>query len=155
MEPLPDWLGRDLVAGGLPWAAATPGSFPGFLDRYTLHDASWIGLFAEPDQHATLLLHWAAYWLQGEPSEPGHRTADAPILAVRFEGVERSDVRLRCRTLTGVVSGPTNRAADWHRTQLSDRHGGEATMVHAPTVRLLCLSAGRELLPVLVPAEMV
>jgi len=52
-----------------------------------------------------------------------------------------------------VVSGAANRAADRHRTQLTDRAGGEATMVHSPAVRLLCLSEARDPLPLPVPAE--
>lgn len=149
MVNCPDWLGRDLLAGGLPWAAATPGSLPGFLERYTLERASWIGLFAEPGRCATLLLRWDDY---GRQAEPSGGMAGA-ILAIRFEPLERSDVRLRDRVIAAVVSGAANRAADRHRTQLTDRAGGEATMVHSPAVRLLCLSEARDPLPLPVPAE--
>ena len=31
-------------------------ALPAFLDRYTLHDSYWIGLYAEPGRCATLLL---------------------------------------------------------------------------------------------------
>ena len=149
MRTCPDWLGRDLLAGGLPWAAALPASLPPFLERYALDGAVWIGLYAEPDRCATLLLHWE------ERGRPADAPPGAAILAVRFESLERSDVHLRGRAIAAARSGPTSRAADHHRTQLTDRHGGEATLVHSPAVRLLCLSPSREPLPLLVPAETV
>lgn len=147
MDRYPDWLGRDLVAGNLPWSEGVPTSLPGLLDRYTLRDAWWIGLYAEPGRSATLLLRWDA----GQP--PGD--AARPILVLRFDALERCEVRLRDRLLASARSGPTNRAADAHRTHLVDHHGGEATLLHSPGVRLLCLSDTREPLPLLVPAETV
>ena len=41
------------------------------------------------------------------------------------------------------MSGPTTRVADWHRTQVEDRRGGGAALLHAPGVRLLCLAQDR------------
>jgi len=155
MDHYPDWLGRDLVAGSLPWSQGVPASLPAFLDRYTLHDAYWIGLYAEPGRGATLLLRWGTFWTQGEVPFPGSRVAEWPILAVRFDALERSEVRLRDHGLASARSGPTNRAADSHRTHLVDHHGGEATLIHTPGVRLLCLSRAREPLALLVPAETV
>ena len=153
MDHYPEWLGRDLLAGELPWAGAIPGSLPSFLDRYTLDGARWVGLYAEPGQCATLLLRWDPSVLDEvhHPAGPD----GGPILAIRFESLERCEVRLRARGLASVLSGPTNRAADWHRTQLADVRGGEATMIHSPAIRLLLLSATRKALPLLVPAETV
>jgi hypothetical protein len=155
MEHFPDWLGHDLVAGVLPWEQGVPCSLATFLERHQLHDARWIGLYAEPEQSATLLLEWGDY--PGQPDSP-HREViaiDAPVLAVRFDSLERSEIKLRDHVLASVISGATNRAADSHRTQLVDRHRGEATLLHSPGVRLLCLSRSREVLPLLVPAETV
>jgi hypothetical protein len=155
MDHYPDWLGRDLVAGNLPWSEGVASSLPAFLDRYTLHDSYWIGLYAEPGRCATLLLRWDTFWTQGEVPFPGSLVAEWPLLAVRFDALDRSEVRLRDHGLASALSGPTNRAADAHRTHLADHHGGDATLVHAPGVRLLCLSRSREPLPLLVPAETV
>jgi hypothetical protein len=143
MDTYPDWLGRDLLAGTLPWAQALPSSMAAFLDRFDLHDSTFVGLFAEAERDATLLLRWllpddAAEWL---------------LLAVRFDGLERSEVKLRSRGIASAVSGPTSRAADWHRTHLEDRRGGGATLLHAPGVRLLCLTPDRAVRPLPVPAE--
>ncbi|HYC34078.1 MAG TPA: hypothetical protein VEB59_17430 [Gemmatimonadales bacterium] len=150
MVHYPDWLGRDLLAGSLPWIEAVSGSLPAFLDRYALDESHWIGLYAEPGQCATLLLRWDA------PAEcRGPALSTGAVLAIRFESLERCDVRLRDRDIVSAVSGATNRAADCHRTQLTDRQGGEATLVHSPPIRVLCLSASREPLPLLVPAGMV
>lgn len=137
MESLPAWLGHDLLAGALPWAQAAPATLGAFLERYTLRDASWLGLYTEPERQATLLLRWQEH----------------SLLAVRFDALERCEVKLRDAGIASAVSGPTNRAADAWRTHLVDRRGGEATLIHSPGVRLLRLSPHRELLPILVPAE--
>ena len=154
MGHYPDWLGHDLVAGTLPWAHGLPASLAGFLERYNLQDARWIGLYAEPERSATLLLDWNGYWSQSEPAGPA-RAAGPALLAVRFDSLERSEIKLRDHVLSTFVSGATNRAADAHRTHLTDRHRGEATLLHSPGVRLLCLSREREPLPLLVPVEAV
>jgi hypothetical protein len=152
MEQLPLWLGQDLLAGTLPWMHGAPSSLSTFLERYTLDAARWIGLYAEREQSATMLLEWTDYWAQTDPGGVGHGTPP-PVLAVRFDALNRSEIRLRDHALSSFVSGATNRAADFHRTHLIDRHRGEATLLHSPGVRVLCLSFDRELLPLLVPAE--
>ncbi|HUF35968.1 MAG TPA: hypothetical protein VMN37_08460 [Gemmatimonadales bacterium] len=141
----PEWLGRDLLAGSLPWEQAVPASLATFLERHSLHESFWIGLYAEPERSATLLLESAI----------GGRVEECPILAIRFDALERSEVKLRDRGLESAVSGPINRAADTHRTHLVGRHGGDATLVHSPGARILCLGRDREVLPALVPAETV
>jgi hypothetical protein len=145
MKAFPDWLGRDLLAGTLPWELGLPASLESFLDRFTLHDAVWIGLYTETERNATLILRWTP------PAPP----ADPHLLAIRFEGLERADVKLKVSELENVVSGPTSRAADWHRTQVEDRRGGGAALLHAPSVRLLCLTHDRVPLALPVPAETV
>ena len=77
------------------------------------------------------------------------------LIAHEDDALDRCEIRLREHALSSFVSGATNRAADSHRTHLVDRHRGEATLLHAPGVRLLCLSRHREALPLMVPAETV
>ncbi len=144
MKPFPDRRGRDLLAGTLPWELGLPSSLESFLDRFTLHDSQWIGLYTEPQSTATLILRW---------TPPA--TADPHLLAIRFEGLERADVKLEANELESVVSGPTSRAEDWHRTQVEDRRGGAAALLHTPNVRLLCLTHDRVHLTLPVPAETV
>ena len=141
----PEWLGHDLLAGALPWGQATPGSLSGFLERYTLRHARWVGLYLEPVRAATLLLRW-----NGGPEAEDLR---GTILAIRFDALERSEVKLRERDIASAVSGPTSRAADVFRTHLVDRQGGDAMLLHSPGVRLLCMTPARQALPILVPAE--
>ena len=143
----PEWLGRDLVAGSLPWSEAVPASLSALLQHYTLRDAHWIGLYAEPGPGATLLLCWSTVHGVEDP--------EWSILAARFDALERCEIRLRAQELATVLSGPTSRAAASHRTHLVDLSGGDATLVHSPGVRLLCLSPTRDVLPLLVRAETV
>jgi len=145
MDQYPDWLGHDLVAGTLPWEQGLPSSLAAFLDRFTLHDSRWIGLFFEQERNATLMLRWT----------PPTGAAEWHVLAIRFDGLERAEVKLRSSDIVTAVSGPTSRAADWHRTQVEDQRGGGASLLHAPNVRLLCLTRDRALLTLPVPAETV
>jgi hypothetical protein len=154
MQRLPEWLGQDLVAGTLPWTNGSPSSLSTFLERYSLSACRWIGLYAEPERSATLLLDWTDYGAQSE-SDGDETALEGAVLAVRFDALDRSEIKLRDHALASFVSGATNRAADSHRTHLVDRHRGEATLLHAPGVRLLCLSRHREALPLLIPAETV
>jgi len=140
MDHHPEWLGRDLVAGTLPWEQSVASSVAAFLERFSLQDSHWVGLYSEPEQVSTLLLLW---------SPEGRRC----VLAVRFDALERAEVKLRESRIAGAVSGPTSRAADWHRTHIEDRQGGGATLLHAPNVRLLCLAQDRTAVPLPVPAE--
>ncbi|MBA3258738.1 MAG: hypothetical protein H0T68_04645 [Gemmatimonadales bacterium] len=153
MDHYPEWLGHDLVAGSLPWEQALSSSLAGFLGRFTLRDSHWIGLYHQPVHGATLLLRW-----DPREAEIEQRFSDSPpvewlLLAVRFDGLERMDLKLRERRIATAVSGATSRAADVHRTHLEDRRGGVATMLHAPNVRLLCLTPDRAPLTLAVPAE--
>jgi hypothetical protein len=145
MKAYPDWLGRDLLAGTLPWELGLPSSLETFLDRFTLHDSQWIGLYTETERNGTLLLRWTP------PALP----AETHLLAIRFEGLERAEVKLKAGELESVVSGATSRAADRHRTQVEDRRGGGAALLHAPNVRLLCLTLDRVHVALPVPAETV
>lgn len=149
MYQYPEWLGHDLVAGTLPWEQALPSSLSAFLERFTLSESRWIGLYTETDHNATLLLRWAA--VRAEGALPGGATGWL-LLAIRFDALERADVKLRESTIASALSGAATRAADWHRTQLEDRRGGSATLLHAPNVRLLCLTRARLPLPLPVPA---
>jgi hypothetical protein len=143
MDAYPEWLGHDLLARTLPWDQGLPSSLEIFLDRFTLRDSGWIGLYTETGRNATLILRWT-------PPAPA---ADWHLLAIRFEGLERAEVRLKASEIESVVSGPTSRAANWHRTQVEDRRGGGAGLVHAPNVRLLCLTRDRTPVTLPVPAE--
>lgn len=142
MEHYPEWLGRDLLAGALPWEHALPTSMAAFLDRFDLTDSTFIGLFADVEHSGTLLFRWHL-----PDSSAGE------LLAARFDALERADVKLRSRGIASAVSGPTTRVADWHRTHFEDRRGGGATLLHAPGVRFLCLTSERAVVPLPVPAE--
>jgi hypothetical protein len=153
MDAFPEWLGHDLLAGTLPWEQGLPTSLATFLDRFTLQDATWIGLYSEPEQLATLLFHWDPLQSEGQKSVPLAGAAVGLLLAVQFDALERAEVKLRHNRITSAVSGATSRAADLHRTHLEDRRGGGATLHHAPNVRLLCLTRERTLLALPVAAE--
>lgn len=153
MYQYPEWLGLDLISSTLPWEQGLPASLAAFLERFDLRGSSWIGLYAEPEHNATLLLRWDAHPAEGQEPAPEHPGSDWLLLGVRFDALERAEVKLRDSVLASAVSGATSRAADWHRTQLEDRRGGSAILLHAPTVRLICLTWDRVPLALPVPAE--
>jgi len=153
MEHYPEWVGHDLVAGSLPWEQALASSVAAFLGRFTLRDSHWIGLYHQPEHGATLLLRWDPREAEIESSFPGSGAAEWLLLAIRFDALERMDLKLRERRIATAVSGATSRAADVHRTHLEDHRGGIATVLHAPDVRLLCLTPDRAPLTLAVPVE--
>jgi hypothetical protein len=153
MSHHPEWLGRDLVAGALPWEQGLPSSLAAFLNRFTLRDSRWIGLYHEAEHAATLLLRWDTSQDATREPLPGAETAEWLLLAIRFDALERVEVKLRDDRIADAVSGATNRAADLHRTHLEDRRGGGVTLLHAPGTRLLCLTEARAPLSLPVPAE--
>lgn len=56
------WLSDLIVNESQGWQDAATGTLPQFLDRYTLHDSTWLGLFAVPNWEAVLVLQWDSFW---------------------------------------------------------------------------------------------
>ena len=144
MDYYPDWLGRDLVADRFPWNEDLV-RLDKFFEHYTLHDSYWIRLYAEPQHEATLLLRWDTFWTNDRVPFPGSAVAEWPILAIRLLDVRESAVEL---LESGIAAAECQTAGDHLRTTVEDHAGGNAVLVHAPAVRMICLSRDRETLAI-------
>jgi hypothetical protein len=130
----------------LPWSQASPTTLPTFFAAYTLHDSSWITLNTDPlyDGEARAVLQWDTHWTGGRVPYPGDLVANWPILIIKFERVSsilfqgfEGDCPPR-----GVDAATTDVVSpERHRTLIEDHYGGRVELLHAPSVRLLCLSS--------------
>lgn len=156
----PPWLAGDLLADSIPWDRAVQTTLSAFFADYTLHDSSWIGLTLDPvyDGGATAIIRWDTIWTDGRVPFPGSRVAEWPILLIRFAGVSRVEQagydRMPDAPSRGIDAATTTEDAvsdetpARHRTVIEDHFGGALTLVHAPTVKLLCLARDRTVLAI-------
>ena len=89
----PDWIYRAIVEDSLPWRAGKKGSFEEFDKTYTLHDSSWIGLFAGMalDSSLTLAVIWDPYWVPDEVHRSTPNVKEWPFLFIKIGNVQEID----------------------------------------------------------------
>ena len=80
------WVASAIVNGDLPWNSALRISFEEFSKKYTLHDSTWVGVFADVayDNSLVLAFKWDSIWLPAGIYPPSQRVADWPILFIRI-----------------------------------------------------------------------
>ena len=85
----PEWLGPRLIDDAVEWSSAVATSLVSFLEQYTLHDSTWIGLHLQLDQAgaAIAVIRFDAFWTEGRVPHPGDLVAEWPIILIRFSGV--------------------------------------------------------------------
>lgn len=147
----PAWLGPDLLWDDFPWEAGVATSLGAFLESYTLHDSSWVGLFLDPDQNASAVavVRWDTFWAEGRVPFPGSAVAEWPFLLIRFSGLRGirfagygAQARdLSPRTISAARSEAIETGA--HRSVFEDIFDGSVEVEHDPLVDLLCLERDR------------
>jgi hypothetical protein len=80
------WVASAIVNGDLPWNSALRISFEEFSKKYTLHDSTWVGIFADVayDKSLVLAFKWDSVWLPEGIYHPSERVANWPILFIRI-----------------------------------------------------------------------
>jgi hypothetical protein len=74
-----------LLASKLHWVAAQPGTLAHFLEQYSVHDSSWIGVWIDPlEEQAILAFEWDAFWTEGRVLYPSNQVAYWPTLLIRL-----------------------------------------------------------------------
>lgn len=152
----PDWLGRDVFAGVLPWERALTTTISSFLQQYSFHDSYWIGLFLESNSNGVMIVRWDTFWTEGRVPFPGSMVAEWPILILRLSRLQHVEVALREDGLAGVTSSPLTEQevqslsveGDLHRTQIDDHSGGVVQLCHEPNIALLCFNRQRDILEI-------
>lgn len=91
---LPDWTYRAIVEDLLPWQAGRTCSFDEFEKTYTLHDSSWIGLFAgiNLDSNVTLSIIWDPFWMPDEVHRSTSIVKEWPLLFIKIRDVQEIDI---------------------------------------------------------------
>ncbi|MDR3764009.1 MAG: hypothetical protein P4M01_07935 [Acidobacteriota bacterium] len=81
-------LAHRIVEGYLPWDRAVEFHVDAFLERYTLHDSMWIGLYTDCGQEDTAIavIILDLVW-NPSVSTPTSVCADWPLLLIRFKSV--------------------------------------------------------------------
>jgi hypothetical protein len=74
-----------LLASTLDWATAQPGTLTHFLEQYSVHDSSWIGVGIDPlEEQAILAFEWDTFWTQERVPYPSNQVAYWPTLLLRL-----------------------------------------------------------------------
>lgn len=147
----PAWLGPDLLWGEFPWEAGVATTLETFLESYTLHDSSWVGLFLDPDQNASAVavVRWDTFSTHGRVPFPGGAVAEWPFLLIRFTGLRGvrfagygADAEERSPR---TISLARSEAAEvgTHRSVFEDIFGGRVEVEHIAQVEVLCLARDR------------
>lgn len=171
----PAWLGLGLL-NGIDWSASAASAMPRFLDEYTLHDSSWIGMWSEPGFESIALIGWDTHWSRGRVPYPIEGTpAGYPILLIQFERLWRQSLCFEGADALGTIGGASSRElgsdekagflAQFERaterrrrgkhleesffhTIVSPVVGGDLELWHSGATRFLCLDALGGTLPI-------
>ena len=74
-----------LLASEPQWASAHSTTLTHFLEQYSVHDSSWIGVWIGPlEEQAILAFEWDAFWTQGRVPYPSNQVAYWPTLLIRL-----------------------------------------------------------------------
>jgi hypothetical protein len=82
----PDWLYRRIIEDELPWDKKSGLTLETFFEKYSLHDAQWIGIFHNValDASVTLALILDTVWLPAETTFDG-----VPFLFIQVDRVDQ------------------------------------------------------------------
>ena len=163
----PDWLRQGLIENSFPWERSYEHQLSTFLEKYTLHDSLWIGVWVRPDFGAVAAIRWEVAWNEGIEYEGDENPspADYPILLVWFHaswaqqppagwrgqvdffgpmGVVAASTRpidqpgWGLSVTLGAMRGPTSGIAV--ETTVENRAGVSVTIEHNTRVSILCMS---------------
>ena len=150
----PAWLYHDLVEDDLPWDQATQLTVKVFLERFTLHDSGWVGIFHNVAFHdtVTLCVRWDLVWLPSDVGPPRVRAADWPYLLIKVVGANV----VSTQHYDGDTYGCSRTIADAEVTEIdgrqtliiSDVFGGNVTIVFVGDVYFLMLDRARRVYPI-------
>jgi len=152
MSSLSAALAQHLIDGSLPWDRSVEFHIDGFLEKYTLHDSLWIGLFTDCaySDTAVAVICFDPVW-NSSVSTPTSICADWPLLFLRFKCVSTihfsgfRDIDGNQRGISGV--DVAHLSAEEVRTVISDHYGASVSAQHFPLIDVLALSPDERILP--------
>lgn len=86
----PSWLYKKFIEDSLPWSTTASLELVSFLEKYTLHDSFWVGIFNHVafDNSVTLAFQWDAVWLPDEVKARLSPVGDGLYLFIKLVGVK-------------------------------------------------------------------
>lgn len=149
----PDWLYREVIEDTLPWNEAKECSFQEFSEKYTLHDAIWIGLFYDVayENNVILAFIWDAVWLPDEIAQRTSVVAEWPLLFVKIGEVLRvtttgyKDIGGLQR---GIGRAGIEQVDGTNRLVIADHYGGDVEISFVGRLRFLGVDKDRRALPI-------
>jgi len=144
-------LAHRVLEGYLPWDRAVEIHIDAFLERYTLHDSMWVGLFTDCGQEdaAFAVIILDPVW-NPSVSTPTSICADWPLLFLRFKSV--SAIQLSGftdigGTQRGISSVDVEHLSDEEvKTVFADHYGALVSVQHFSLVDALFLSPDEKVL---------
>lgn len=147
----PGWVYRDLIEDNFPWESKSSLDLESFLEKYTLHDSNWVGLFLDVafSQNAILGFQWDSVWLPDEIKVGTSHCDDWPYLFLKISNVEETstsnfeDIGLTNRTIGNAellkIDGKTHLAID-------DVFGGQVNIVFSGHCSILAMNPDKSVL---------
>lgn len=144
-------LAHRILEGDLPWECSVEAHIDSFLEKYTLHDSNWIGLFTDCAYEDTVIaiIGFDPVW-NSSVSTSTSVCADWPLLFLRFKSVSAillSRFRDNGGLQRGISCVDVEHLSDEEvRTVITDHYGASVTVQHFPLVNALVLSPGEDVL---------
>lgn len=138
-------LARRLMNGDLPWDRSAEFHIGDFLQKYTLHDSHWIGLFTDCafDDTAVAVICFDPVW-NSSVSTPTSICANWPLLFLRFKcvsAIHLSGFRNIDGIQRGISGADVERLSDEEvRTAICDHYGASVSLQHFPLIDALVFS---------------
>jgi hypothetical protein len=144
-------LAHRILNDNLPWDRSVELHIDAFLEKYTLHDSLWIGLFADCgfEDAVIAVVRFDPVW-NSSVSAPTSVCADWPLLFLRFKSA--SVIRLSAfRDIGGIQRGISgvdveHLSGEEVRTVISDHYGASVSVQHFPLIDALALSPDENVL---------
>ncbi len=151
MSSLSANLAHRIIDGYLPWNRSVEFHIDGFLEKYTLHDSYWIGLFTDCAYADTVIavILFDPVW-NSSVSTPTPVCADWPLLFLRFKcvsGIHLSgfrDIEGTQRGISGV--DVEHLSTEEVKTVINDHYGASVSVQHFPLIDALALSPDESVL---------
>jgi hypothetical protein len=142
----PDWVYRRVIENNLPWDKKSDHNIETFLDTYTLHDSSWIGIFYDIkfDQSVTLGFQWDSVWLPDNIKEGTSHVDDWPYLFIKIDSVKEISTNnfeeLYYELNRTIRRAEITKIEEMYYLTIDDVYGGQVNIVFSGDHYILALN---------------
>ncbi len=148
-EYYPTWLGQSLLEDDFPWQDASVYSVQEFLEKYSLHDSSWVTIYYDVayDAQATLVISWDPFWLPDGIATKTDAVFDWPLLFIKLEGVKQISTS-GYEDLEGMPRGIGTAEVEMREDRfvfvINDHYGGSVEIIFGGTAQILAFNRNKQ-----------